>query len=574
MKHTVLARKWRPKKFADLIGQQTAVTVLNNILQNNRLHHAYLLTGTRGVGKTTIARIIAKALNCTNLQKNEPCGACENCLDIDRGSFVDVIEIDAASNTGVDNIRELIDNAGYAPTLGRHKVYIIDEVHMLSKSAFNAMLKTLEEPPLHAVFVLATTDLQKVPVTVLSRCLQLKLRNLLPVEIAAHLATILTLENISFEPEALDIIAHTAYGSMRDALSITDQAIAYTNSKVNLADTKIMLGITDDVFIYNLLDAVNEQNSNKLAAIANEIYNQGHDLENVLLKLNKTLCNISLVQLGGLQNDKLKHYADFFSVNDVQLYFEITNLGLEQIVKGNNKYQVFLMTLLRIAAFTIGQNNDKQSVINSSNFSVVNNNPVPAASTDQTQEKTLINKESTAEEEKDTKTSVFIVQEPQLKSKETNISQSAGKISAIQGSLATTADKQYSIKAFDGNWIALIEKLENSLDKALHPVLANAEFNSYINNQFNITIDHKYKGVVNPGTIGKINKIFSEYFDQAVTFNLEFAENVDNTLKTKRLGEEELRQQTAEESIRNDENLAQIQQLFSATIVPNSIKPV
>src|SRR5579863_7550128 len=273
MAHTVLARKWRPKRFADLIGQQTAVTVLNNILQNQRLHHAYLLTGTRGVGKTTIARIIAKALNCTNLQVNEPCGACENCLDIDKGAFVDVIEIDAASNTGVDNIRELIDNAGYAPTLGKYKVYIIDEVHMLSKSAFNAMLKTLEEPPLHAIFVLATTDVQKVPVTILSRCLQLKLRNLLPPEIATHLAIILKQENVSFETEALEVIAHAAHGSMRDALSITDQAIAYTNNKISLTDVKTMLGITDDVFIYTLLDAINDQNSSKLTMIANEIYN-------------------------------------------------------------------------------------------------------------------------------------------------------------------------------------------------------------------------------------------------------------------------------------------------------------
>jgi DNA polymerase-3 subunit gamma/tau len=536
MAHAVLARKWRPKRFADLIGQQTAVTVLNNILQNQRLHHAYLLTGTRGVGKTTIARIIARALNCTNLQVDEPCGACENCIDIDKGCFVDVIEIDAASNTGVDNIRELIDNAGYAPTLGKYKVYIIDEVHMLSKSAFNAMLKTLEEPPSHAIFVLATTDVQKVPVTVLSRCLQLKLRNLLPPEIAAHLATILNQENVSFEADALDVIAHAAHGSMRDALSITDQAIAYTNSKINLVDIKTMLGITDDAFIYTLLDTINEQNSNKLTMVANDIYNQGYDLENVLLKLNQTLCNISLVQLGGLENEKLKLYANGFSINDVQLYFEITNLGLEQIVKGNNKFQVFIMTLLRIAAFTIGGNNDKQAIIQNPN--AVEVKPVPP-----------------------TTTASIAHQAPE-------------KIIAAPTTTPVAASINVEIKHFEGNWISLIEELENKLDKAIHPVLANAKFNSYNNKQFSITIDNKYESAVNANIIANISKIFSEHFGYLVTFDLQFSENVGTTLKEKRHIEQEEKQKIAEDAIKNDANLTKMQQLFSATIVPNSIKPI
>lgn len=565
MAHTVLARKWRPKRFADLIGQQTAVTVLNNILHNNRLHHAYLLTGTRGVGKTTIARIIAKALNCTNLQNSEPCGTCENCLDIDKGSFVDVIEIDAASNTGVDNIRELIDNAGYAPTLGKYKVYIIDEVHMLSKSAFNAMLKTLEEPPLHAVFVLATTDVQKVPVTILSRCLQLKLRNLLPAEISAHLATILNQENINFETEALDIIAHAAHGSMRDALSITDQAIAYTNNQINLSDTKTMLGVTDDTYIYHVLDAICEQNSNKLTTTAEEIYKQGHDLENVLLKLNQILCNISLVQLGGLPNDTLKHYANSFSVNDVQLYFEISNLGLEQIVKGNNKYQVFIMTLLRMIAFTLGQNNDKQLVIKNSNFSVTNDtasatiNPQPQSATAPAMVPKI-----PIEAVKNTATSTVATTLP----------------TAIISSAVTIAEESSSndvileTKNFDGNWIDLIEKLENKLDKAIHPILSNAKFNSYSDKQFNITVDQKYEGIVSSNIIANMNKIFSEYFGHIVSFNLQFSANIDDTLKEKRLNEHELKQQIAEEAIRTDKNLEQMRQLFSATIVPNSIKPV
>ncbi|MCC2645880.1 MAG: polymerase subunit gamma/tau [Burkholderiales bacterium] len=558
MANTVLARKWRPKKFADLIGQQTAVTVLNNILKNHRMHHAYLLTGTRGVGKTTIARIIARALNCTDLQINEPCGACKNCVDIDKGNFVDVIEIDAASNTGVDNIRELIDNAGYAPTMGKYKVYIIDEVHMLSKSAFNAMLKTLEEPPLHAVFILATTDLQKVPVTILSRCLQLKLRNLLPPEIATHLASILKQENISFENEALNVIAHTAYGSMRDALSITDQAIAYTNNIINLADIKTMLGITDDEFIYTLLDTINEQNSSKLTVIATDIYNQGCDLENVLLKLNQILCNISLVQLGGLDEERLKFYANCFSINDVQLYFEITNLGLEQIVKGNNKFQVFIMTLLRIAAFTIGSNNDKQAIINS-------RNQAPAPNLAITEETATPKFESNLVQPATLISNTPIIPPFVLDTKNS---------SPVQATITITESFCPQVKQFDGDWIALIEELENKLDKAIHPVLANAKFNSYANKQFNLIVDNKYESAVNASLIHNISKIFSEYFGYTVTFDLQFSENVGATLKEKRNTEKEEKQKIAEEAIKNDANLIKMQQLFSATIVPNSIKPI
>src|SRR5947199_95381 len=224
MSYQVLARKWRPKTFAELSGQEHVVQALSNALERGRVHHAYLLTGTRGVGKTTIARILAKSLNCiTNGVSATPCGTCAACVDIDSGRFVDLLELDAASNTGIDNMREILDNARYAPTVGRYKVYLIDEVHQLSKSAFNAMLKTLEEPPEHVKFVLATTDPQKIPVTVLSRCLQFNLKMMPRTVIATHLAGILNEEKIGFDVTALDIIARSAQGSMRDALSVLDQ---------------------------------------------------------------------------------------------------------------------------------------------------------------------------------------------------------------------------------------------------------------------------------------------------------------------------------------------------------------
>ena len=242
MSYQVLARKWRPKSFETLVGQDPVVRALTNALEQNRLHHAYLFTGTRGVGKTTLARILAKSLNCETGISATPCGVCTTCMEIDKGRFIDLIEVDAASNTQVDAMRDLLDSAQYAPTAGRFKVYIIDEVHMLSKSAFNAMLKTLEEPPAHVKFILATTDPQKVPVTVLSRCLQFNLRQMAGTSIIGHLQNILGQENIPYEATALHLIARAADGSMRDALSLTDQAIAYGGQTVNESEVRAMLG--------------------------------------------------------------------------------------------------------------------------------------------------------------------------------------------------------------------------------------------------------------------------------------------------------------------------------------------
>ena len=250
MSHQVLARKWRPKNFDTLVGQENTVQALVNALDQERLHHAYLFTGTRGVGKTTLARILAKSLNCEKGISSKPCGECSSCISVDKGNFVDLIEVDAASNTKVDEMRELLENSQYAPTSGRFKVYIIDEVHMLSNSAFNAMLKTLEEPPEHIKFILATTDPKKVPVTVLSRCLQFNLKQMTIEKISNHLDMILTNEKIKSEKKALGLIAKSARGSMRDALSLTDQAIAYSGSEIS--ELVFLLRFVDDVLLSRL----------------------------------------------------------------------------------------------------------------------------------------------------------------------------------------------------------------------------------------------------------------------------------------------------------------------------------
>ena len=296
MSYQVLARKWRPKSFDTLVGQEHVVRALTNALEQNRLHHAYLFTGTRGVGKTTLARILAKSLNCETGITATPCGVCNTCTEIDRGRYVDLIEVDAASNTQVDAMRDLLDNAQYAPTSGRFKVYIIDEVHMLSKSAFNAMLKTLEEPPAHVKFILATTDPQKVPVTVLSRCLQFNLRQMAGSSIIGHLQHILGQENIPFELTALALIARAADGSMRDALSLTDQAIAYGGQTVNEAEVRAMLGAIDQNYLYELIQALLTNDGNALIKQAKIMEERSISFEAALNDLAHLLHQISMAQ--------------------------------------------------------------------------------------------------------------------------------------------------------------------------------------------------------------------------------------------------------------------------------------
>ncbi len=359
MSHLVLARKWRPRSFAEMVGQEHVVRALTNALSQGRLHHAYLFTGTRGVGKTTLARILAKCLNCEHGPSATPCGACPACQGIEAGRFVDLIELDAASYTGVDNMREILDNAQYAPTAGRYKVYIIDEVHMLSKSAFNAMLKTLEEPPAHVVFVLATTDPQKVPVTVLSRCLQFNLKRLPASRIAEHLERVLHAEGVPFEAAALHQLARAAAGSMRDALSLTDQAIAYGGGRVAEAETAAMLGVIDQAYLYPLLEALADHDGPRLMQEAQRIDARSLSLEAVLQDLASLLYQLSVAQIvpeavaeDMPQRDRLFALAGRLDAETVQLYYQIATLGRRDLEWAPDEYAGFAMTLLRMLAFT------------------------------------------------------------------------------------------------------------------------------------------------------------------------------------------------------------------------------
>ena len=358
MAYQVLARKWRPKTFADLVGQEHVVKALRNALEKGRLHHAYLLTGTRGVGKTTIARILAKSLNCEHPKEGEPCGQCQSCRDIDTGRFVDLLEIDAASNTGIDNIREVLENAQYAPTAGKYKVYIIDEVHMLSKSAFNAMLKTLEEPPEHVKFILATTDPHKVPVTVLSRCLQFVLRNMTAQQVADHLAHVLDSEQIPYETPALALLGRAAAGSMRDALSLLDQAIAMGSGKVAEQDVRQMIGAVDKRYLYELLQSIADQNGAALMNQAREMAERAVGFDNALSELALLLQRIALLQTvpaavpaDDPEYPALKHLAAQLGGEQIQLYYQCAIHGKQDLGLAPDEYAGFVMTLLRMLAF-------------------------------------------------------------------------------------------------------------------------------------------------------------------------------------------------------------------------------
>jgi DNA polymerase III subunit gamma/tau len=355
-----LARKWRPRAFADLKGQEHVVQALSNALTQGRLHHAYLLTGTRGVGKTTLARILAKCLNCETGVTSTPCGTCSACSQIDAGRFVDLLELDAASNTGVDNMREVLDNAQYAPTVGRYKVYIIDEVHMLSKPAFNSMLKTLEEPPAHVKFILATTDPQKIPVTVLSRCLQFNLKPMPPALVAQHLAEVLAQENVDAEPAALNILARAAAGSMRDALSLTDQAIAYGSGRIEAAGVEAMLGSVRRDYLFDLLDALAAQDGDALLGQARQLAESGTAFDAALQDLGNLLTQLALLlqapQAAEACTDaeRMQAAAEQLDAETVQLYYQIALNGRRDLPYAPDEFSGFCMTLLRMLAFAPG----------------------------------------------------------------------------------------------------------------------------------------------------------------------------------------------------------------------------
>ncbi|MLQ34589.1 DNA polymerase III subunit gamma/tau [Salmonella enterica subsp. enterica] len=359
MSYQVLARKWRPQTFADVVGQEHVLTALANGLSLGRIHHAYLFSGTRGVGKTSIARLLAKGLNCETGITATPCGVCDNCREIEQGRFVDLIEIDAASRTKVEDTRDLLDNVQYAPARGRFKVYLIDEAHMLSRHSFNALLKTLEEPPAHVKFLLATTDPQKLPVTILSRCLQFHLKALDVEQIRHQLEHILNEEHIAHEPRALQLLSRAADGSLRDALSLTDQAIASGDGQVSTQAVSAMLGTLDDDQALSLVEAVVDANGERVMSLINEAAARGIEWEALLVEMLSLLHRIAMVQLSpaALGSDmaaieqRMRELARTVPPGDLQLYYQTLLIGRKELPWAPDRRMGVEMTLLRALAF-------------------------------------------------------------------------------------------------------------------------------------------------------------------------------------------------------------------------------
>lgn len=390
MSYQVLARKWRPKSFTDVVGQQHVLTVLANALSLGRVHHAYLFSGTRGVGKTSIARLLAKGLNCEKGITADPCGECDNCKDIEQGRFIDLLEIDAASRTKVEDTREILDNVQYLPTKGRFKVYLIDEVHMLSRSSFNALLKTLEEPPEHVKFLLATTDPQKLPITILSRCLHLHLSVLDTDLIKQQLIKVLSAELINAEDKAVQLLAKAANGSIRDALSLTDQSIALGNGQIDTASVSVMLGTLDKNLPFELIEALYKGDGNGLMQQIQLAAKQGVDWDNLLTETSTLLHQISLLQIvpsaiGDYSDyeERMRYLAQHVSPNDIQLFYQILLMGRKELMYAPDKKIGVEMSFLRALAFipkslqTTSKQTDVKSMTLANNKKAEQSRPIP-----------------------------------------------------------------------------------------------------------------------------------------------------------------------------------------------------
>lgn len=537
MSYQVLARKYRPRSFDTLVGQAHVVQALKNALDQKRLHHAYLFTGTRGVGKTSLARILAKSLNCEKGISSTPCGTCSACIKIDQGRYVDLIEVDAASNTQVDNMRDLLDNAQYAPTQGQFKIYIIDEVHMLSKSAFNAMLKTLEEPPEHVKFILATTDPQKVPVTVLSRCLQFNLKQMPSASISEYLEKILKEEAINYEINAIYLIAKSANGSMRDALSILDQGIAYCGGTIEEATIKKMLGAIDQSYLFNLTHAVIDQDGSKVIEIAKQMDERNlsfdaalNDLANLIQMISVAQAIPESLEASYLERDQVIALTKKISAEELQLLYQITILGRRDLYLAPDDYSGFTMTLLRMLSF-IPQD------------SVTSKTSVPLRKDIATQ---------------------AIKLESMIKPSEISPNTSEDK-----KKIEVPDDEPKVTHSFDGNWRGLVDQLKLGLVKAL---AQQSELVSFKGNEMILSIADEHKHLLNEAYQKKLELSLSEYFNKRIKLVILQKGANNSPLKQKQEERSTLIKDT-EHAILQDQFVKSLLNEFNAEIIPSSIKP-
>jgi DNA polymerase-3 subunit gamma/tau len=613
MSYQVLARKYRPRNFDTLVGQEHVVRALTHALEHKRLHHAYLFTGTRGVGKTTLSRILAKALNCIGADgagdiTASPCGVCEACVAIDAGRFVDYIEMDAASNRGVDEMTQLLEQAVYAPSNARFKVYMIDEVHMLTNQAFNSMLKTLEEPPEHVKFILATTDPQKIPVTVLSRCLQFNLKQMPPGHIVSHLENILGQEHIAFEVPALRLLAQGAQGSMRDGLSLTDQAIAYAAGKVTLEAVQGMLGTLDQAYLVSLLDALAAQDGARLLAVADDMAARSLSYSAALQDLATLFNRIAIAQSVPQaipedlpEREEILRLSAQFSPEDVQLFYQIAAHGRHELGLAPDEYAGFTMTLLRMLAFTPlwsdGKSAPQQAAPSStatpakkaqaasSGVSATANTTVSATSIAATEKPVspamaALAAARSPKANASARTAPAASEKPQAAAESATPSpdttQKKTENSAQADILVSPAPVKINTAQifpnWDGSWPTLVRALSvrgvaQQLASQSELLACEAEGNVVI-----MRLRVPVETLLSAGSADKLSAALTEYLGKTIKLVTEIG-SVAHTAHAQVVAEQATRQQEAEDAMNNDPFVQTLIKEFGGTIVPGSIKP-
>jgi len=570
MSYQVLARKWRPRTFQAMAGQEHVLRALINGLDNGRLHHAYLFTGTRGVGKTTVARILAKCLNCeTKGVTAEPCGECGACREIDEGRFVDLIEVDAASRTKVEDTRDLLDNVQYAPTRGRYKVYLIDEVHMLSSHSFNALLKTLEEPPEHVKFLLATTDPQKLPVTILSRCLQFNLKRL-PVDlIAGHLQRVLESEGIQAEPAAIQRVAHAADGSMRDALSLLDQAIAYGGGALQEAEVRAMLGSIERDFVFDLLEALAGEDGPTLLEVIARMAEQAPDFGEALAELLTVLHRLAIAKTvpeaaPGAEDpdaERLLAISGRLSAEDVQLFYQIGLNGRRDLQWAPDPRLGFEMILLRMLAFRPagpeeGAGRERSPVSQSGRASQPVSPPAraePSAGPGATGG----DRGAAQPTEAAPAPAPRVAEEPQ------------------QPVPTVAAQAPASGPAQDGDggwWSEVVSALPVS--GMAHALALHCQWVERDTDQIRLRISPGHEHLLNRSMSQRLEKALGEYFEQSVRLDIEVTEVQGTTPADVMAAADARRRHDAEQSIQDDPNISALRDAFDAELIPDSIEPL
>ncbi len=549
MSYLVLARKWRPQTFDDVVGQSHVVRALTNALSADRVHHAYLFAGTRGVGKTTLARILAKALNCREGVAVEPCGVCDACVALNEGRFVDLIEVDAASRTGVDDTRDLLENVQYTPSSGRYKVYLIDEVHMLSKQSFNALLKTLEEPPPHVKFLFATTDPQKLPITVLSRCLQFNLKRLSVSQIDARMMQIMEAEEVNFAPAALTRIARAASGSMRDALSLLDQALAFGDGKLEDAEVAVMLGSMDRHRIIAVLDAVIAGDAEAVLEQIRELDEDVPDYERLLDELATLLQRVALVQIAGSQAledeehmSELERIADSLEPAQTQLYYQIAITSRRDLGLAPDPRLGFEMTLLRMLAFRTDASTESAQ------------EPSQKASLN----KLIKRRVKTAASELP----------PQAPSKSN--STAAGKPGAAPKSRPQDSQER-TIPTQPSDWPGFVEALP--VRGAARQLAENSALAEGTPFELRLRVAPQNQHLVTEKLRGRLTQVVQEYLGTAIKLTFTVAEEAGDTLAQRADQARDQNQEKARQSIAEDPGVKELADLFGAEVVPESVRP-